>query len=102
MLARLFLLAAIVFGLELGLFLVVLPWSSLWEYNYFLLRFPAAAPWLLNDFVRGGVSGLGLIDIGLALSAALRFTDVLEEWFEPAPAEPVLAPPSGVGRGRTA
>ena len=102
MLARLFLLAAIVFCLELGLFLVVLPWTPLWEYNYFLLRFPAAAAWLLNDFLRGAVSGLGLIDIGLALGAALHFPELLEQWFEPAPAEPVLGAAESLGRGRIA
>jgi len=102
MLARLFLLTVIVFCLELGLFLLVLPWTWLWEYNYFLQRFPGAAPLLLNFFLRGAVSGLGLVDIGLALGAAARFPRLLEQWFEPAPEQPVLAPLSGVDRGRTA
>ncbi len=102
MLARFFLLTVIVFCLELGLFLLVLPWTWLWEYNYFLQRFPVAAPWLLNFFLRGAVSGLGLVDIGLALGAAARFRRLLEQWFEPAPEQPVLGAAESLGRGRTA
>ncbi len=102
MLARLFLLTVILFCLELGLFLLVLPWTALWEYNYFLQRFPGAATWLLNFFLRGAVSGLGLIDIGLAAGAAARFPQLLEQWFEPVPAGPVLSAAESLDRGRTA
>ena len=102
MTARLFLLALIVFCLELGLFLVVLPWSPLWERHYLLQRFPELAPWVLNYYVRGVISGLGLVDIGLALGAAGRFSKLLEQWFERVPAAPVLGAPGSLGRGRTA
>lgn len=102
MVARLFLLTVILFCLELGLFLLVLPWTALWEYNYFLQRFPGAATWLLNFFLRGAVSGLGLIDIGLAVGAAARFPQLLEQWFEPVPAGPVLSAAESLDRGRTA
>ena len=102
MLARLFLLTVILFCLELGLFLLVLPWTSPWEYNYFLQRFPGVATWLLNFFLRGAISGLGLIDIGLALGAAARFPQLLEQWFEPAPAGPVLSAAESLDRGPAA
>ncbi len=101
MIARLFLLALIVFCLELGLFLVVLPWTPLWERHYLLQRFPELAPWALNHSVRGVISGLGLVDIGLGLGAAARFGRMYEQWFERVPAAPVLAPGS-LGRGRIA
>jgi hypothetical protein len=102
MIARLFLLALIVFFLELGLFLVVLPWTPLWEQHYLLLRFPELAPWLMNHYLRGVVSGLGLVDIGLGLGTAARFGRVYQRWFEPVPTAPVLAATGGVGRGRIA
>lgn len=101
MIARLFLLTLIVFCLQLGLFLVVLPWSHLWEHNYFLLRWPELSAWLLNYYLRGVISGLGLVDIGLGLSAAVRFRKVFEEWFEPAPATPVV-PGESLRRDRIA
>ena len=40
--------------------LVVLPWSSFWERNYFVSILPALQPVMINDFVRGAVSGLGI------------------------------------------
>ena len=99
--ARLFLLALIVFCLELGLLVVVLPWSPLWERHYLLHRFPELAPWLLNYYLRGALSGLGLVDIGVGLGAAVRFERLYEQWFERVPAAPVLDSGS-LGRGRTA
>jgi hypothetical protein len=41
----------------------VLPWSTFWERNYFAYAWPALAPLLDNDFVRGGVSGLGVLNL---------------------------------------
>jgi hypothetical protein len=49
--------------LEVGLLLVVLPWSTFWEGNYFAEAFPALQPLLRNNFVRGAVTGLGLVNL---------------------------------------
>jgi hypothetical protein len=46
-----------------GLLLIVLPWSSFWEHNYFAHILPALAPVLTNNFVRGAVSGLGVVNV---------------------------------------
>ena len=40
----------------------MLPWSSFWSRNYFVEHWPALRPWLVNDFVRGGVTGLGVVN----------------------------------------
>ena len=72
-LARLLAATLILFCLELGLFLFVVPWTALWQHNYFLLRWPQLSPWLNNYFLRGAVSGLGLLDAGFALSFLWRF-----------------------------
>lgn len=53
----------IVYCFEIGSFLLIFPWLSMWEDNYFLYHFPALKPILLNNFIRGGISGLGLVDI---------------------------------------
>jgi hypothetical protein len=49
--------------LEVGLLLIVLPWSAFWEHNYFAYAWPALRPVLVNHFVRGGISGLGLVNV---------------------------------------
>jgi hypothetical protein len=53
-----------VFFIEVGLLLIVLPWSTFWEANYFAAIWPDLLPVMTNDFVRGGVSGIGLINLG--------------------------------------
>jgi hypothetical protein len=49
--------------LEIGLALLVLPWTSYWERNAFGEWMPPLRALITNDFVRGGVSGLGLLNI---------------------------------------
>lgn len=73
MVHRLYRIVVILFYLELGLFLVILPWSSFWERNYFLYRFPVLTPWLLNHYLRGAITGVGLADIVLGIWQALHF-----------------------------
>jgi hypothetical protein len=48
--------------------LLLVPWSSFWEGNYFVQTIPLLASAVGNNFVRGAVSGLGLVNIGLGLS----------------------------------
>ncbi len=50
----------------LGALLMYLPWSGTWERNYFLNRYPALIPYVLNPSVRGAITGLGVLDIVLA------------------------------------
>jgi hypothetical protein len=51
------------FFFEAGLVLVIVPWSVYWERNYFVQALPLLEPFLTNDFVRGAVSGLGLLNL---------------------------------------
>lgn len=53
----------VAFFLEVGLVLVVLPWSTYWDRNYFAHAWPPLGAVLGDDFVRGAVSGLGLLNI---------------------------------------
>jgi ABC-type transport system involved in cytochrome c biogenesis permease subunit len=46
-----------------GLLLLVLPWSEFWENNYFALGWPILGSILTNNFVRGGISGLGVVNL---------------------------------------
>jgi hypothetical protein len=53
----------VAFFLEVGLLLIVLPWSTFWEHNYFGQIWPPLVPVLKNAFVRGAVSGLGVVNV---------------------------------------
>ncbi len=53
----------VAFFFEVGLLLVVLPWSGFWERNYFVQLWPALYGVVTNNFVRGAVSGLGLVNL---------------------------------------
>jgi polyferredoxin len=53
----------VAFFLEVGLLLIVLPWSGFWEGNYFGHAWPTIGPLLTNDFIRGAVSGLGVVNV---------------------------------------
>ena len=57
----------IVLCFELGALLLYLPWSNFWEQNYFLFHFPVLMSILLHPTVRGLVSGLGVLDIVVAI-----------------------------------
>jgi hypothetical protein len=60
MLKRLLLVA---YFLEVGLLLVLVPWSPFWERNYFVSAYPAIQEFLRNNYLRGGVSGLGIVNL---------------------------------------
>ena len=51
------------FFIEVGLLLVVLPWSGFWERNYFVYASPALEPLFTSPFFRGAVTGVGLLNL---------------------------------------
>lgn len=53
--------------LETGLLLVLIPWSTFWERNYFVEWSPALEAVLTSNYLRGAISGLGLVNIAAAL-----------------------------------
>jgi hypothetical protein len=53
--------------LVLGLALILVPWSDVWESNYFLYQYPALGLFLKNSYLRGAISGLGFMNVLLAL-----------------------------------
>ena len=68
---------SVAFFLEVGLLLMVLPWSAFWDRNYFAEAWPPLRPFLTNNFVRGAVTGLGFVNLfagfaDLALMFAAR------------------------------
>jgi hypothetical protein len=53
--------------LEAGLLLILIPWSAFWDRNYFVEVMPWLGVILTNNFVRGAVSGLGVLNLVAAL-----------------------------------
>jgi hypothetical protein len=62
----------ITFCLEVGIFLVVFPWTPWWDSNYFPGLLPQLTPYWDNMYLRGAVSGLGVVNLYIALMEALR------------------------------
>jgi hypothetical protein len=58
----------VIFCCAMGAMLFYLPWTRIWEQNYFLSHFPLLMRLLLHPSFRGAVSGLGILDILLAIS----------------------------------
>ena len=52
----------------MGAILFYLPWTAIWEKNYFLAHYPSLMRVLLHPSFRGVVSGLGVLDIFLAIT----------------------------------
>ena len=61
-------LVLVVFFVEVGLVLTLAPWSAYWDRNYFAETLPVVDALITNNFVRGAVSGLGLVNIGAAVA----------------------------------
>jgi hypothetical protein len=60
-------LLLVTFFLEVGFVLIVAPWSSFWDRNYFAESLPLVDAIISNNYVRGAVSGLGVINIAAGI-----------------------------------
>jgi hypothetical protein len=57
----------------LGVFLIAVPWSPVWDSATAAYLPTVAGPWLRSGFVRGFVTGLGGLNVLAAWSEALAF-----------------------------
>ncbi len=67
MLGKTFFLLYVFYCFEVGIFLIFYPWMALWEQNSLLTHYPVLRTFVLNDFVRGAVSGLGIANLFLGV-----------------------------------
>jgi len=74
-LLRIWVVIRVAFFVELGMVLVVLPWTRGWTENSLLLAYPEVRFFLQNNFVRGLISGLGFLDIGFGIWEAVRYKE---------------------------
>jgi hypothetical protein len=55
----------------LGIFLLVAPWTPVWDQAARGLLPEPMQPWALSGWLRGGVSALGVLDLGVALQLGI-------------------------------
>lgn len=65
-------LVFIIFCMELGLFLVVYPWTEAWATNLFAGIVPEWHGYWTNPYARGAVSGIGVLNLYVSFVEILR------------------------------
>ena len=73
---RISLVVFVVFCIELGILLTVLPWTRVWTENSLLVGYPAIQSFVQQGFVRGIMTGIGLLDIWIGVWEAVHYTEV--------------------------
>jgi hypothetical protein len=63
----------VVFCFYVGLLLFLLPWTSYWQENHYLLTMASLGPALNSGVARGVISGVGLIDIWIGISEIIHY-----------------------------
>jgi len=74
-LRRVDLFLRVIVRLYLGLLVVALPWTHLWDENHLFNLVPQIAWFAASGVVRGIVSGLGLLNIWIAVSDAIEYRE---------------------------
>ncbi|MGA8110352.1 MAG: hypothetical protein WB974_12995 [Acidobacteriaceae bacterium] len=65
----------VIVRLYIGIILVFLPWTHFWDYNRFFLYYAPFARFTESGALRGLISGLGLLNLWIALSEALHYRE---------------------------
>jgi hypothetical protein len=82
--AKITVIVYILICFEVGLLLVILPWTQYWDDNVFLYFITGKlnAPWiptfLTSGYVRGAVTGLGVLNILAGLRDIFRFRESVQ------------------------
>ena len=75
-LQRMSLIVLVLFCVYIGALMVVLPWKPrFWDQNAWLFAHPALHAVLRQGWMRGIISGLGLLDIWIGVSEAIHYRD---------------------------
>lgn len=61
------------FCLEVGGFLLIFPWVPQWSDNYFFSAAEQLRPLFLSPYFRGAISGLGALNLYLAIVESIDF-----------------------------
>ncbi len=72
---RIWLIVFVLFCLEVGIVLTWCPWTKLWTENSLLAAYPSICGILTQSFVRGAISGLGLVNIWMGIAEAIHYRE---------------------------
>jgi hypothetical protein len=64
---------------EMGVFLLVFPWSPYWDGNYFVWMLPEWRELWISPSLRGAVSGVGLVNLYVSLLEVFRLRRFSQE-----------------------
>jgi len=74
-LRRLGVLLFVFFCATLGVMLMILPWRPEWSENPLLLAYPTVHEIISSGFVRGIVTGIGLLNVWIGFWEAIRYRE---------------------------
>ena len=75
-LQRMSLIVLVLFCVYIGTLMVVLPWKPrFWDQNAWLFAHPTVHAVVRQGWMRGIISGLGLLDIWVGVSEAIHYRD---------------------------
>ena len=57
----------VLYFVEVGLALIIAPWTQFWDRNYFVEAWPMTEGALTSPAVRGAVTGVGLVSLWAAV-----------------------------------
>ena len=81
------------FFLEVGFVLLVVPWSSYWDRNFFSQAWPPLHAVLTSNYVRGAISGLGIVNVLAAVGEIAEIFDGRPGSARVTPPGPPAGPP---------
>src|SRR5690348_9944055 len=61
--------------LEAGMILLIVPWTHVWSNNGFFIRHLWMRSFAMHSFVRGAISGLGLVNLWMAIWEGVRYQE---------------------------
>jgi len=86
------------FFLEVGFVLLVVPWSSYWDRNFFSQAWPPLHAVLTSNYVRGAISGLGIVNVLAAVTEIAEIFEGRPGSARVTPPGPTAGPPAGPSR----
>ena len=62
----------VIFAFEIGVFLMVFPWLNNWDLSWIPVHSPKLSDLWMSRYFRGALSGLGFLDIYIALAELFK------------------------------
>jgi hypothetical protein len=73
---RILLVVFVLLCIEVGMVLLIVPWTRVWTDNPLLIRNLTLRALALNLFVRGAISGLGLVNLWMGIWEGVHYREI--------------------------